>query len=276
MILRGLPLIFLCLTQLANATITVRWERIPLSVRLLVGQERVILLDRDVRVGVPAEAAPHLHVVSAGHTLYLRAAVPIAPTRLQLQEVGTGSLILLDVVADAPSAGEPPLEPIRLLTQSPEDSGAGSEHSKLNTTDSGAPMIATPIPVVLTRYAAQSLYAPLRTIERQPAIAAVGVNRPAQLDSLLPAEALRATALAGWRLRDYWVTAVKLTNLSRERITLDPRQLRGDFVAATFQHAYLEAAGSPNDTTVVYLVTRGHGLREALVPAGAPFLNGRP
>lgn len=275
MMLRALPLIFLCFAQLANATITLRWERIPLSVRLFVGQERVILLDRDVRVGVPAETAPHLQVVSAGRTLYIKAAAPIAPTRLQLEDMGTGSLILLDVAADVATAGEPPLEPVRLVTEPSAGDEDGSKDSKVNIEDPGAPAVVTPIPVVLTRYAAQSLYAPLRTIEPQPAIVAVAVNRSAQLTSLLPAQSLRATALAGWRLKDYWVTAVKLTNLGRERITLDPRHLRGDYAAATFQHGYLEQAGSPSDTTVVYLVTRGQGLQESLVPAASPFVRGR-
>lgn len=276
MMFRGLPVILLCLTQLAHATVTLRWERLPLHIRLIVGQERVILLDRDVRVGVPAETAPHLQVVSAGRTVYMKAATPIAAARLQLQDVGSGSLILLDVTADTATSDEPALEPVRLIVESPVGGDEDSKDSKPNIQGSGAAAIDTPIPVVLIRYAAQSLYAPLRTIEPLPAVAAITVNGHYRLDSLLPTQPVRATTLAGWRLKDYWVTAVKLTNLGHDRIALDPRHLQGDFVAATFQHAYLGEAGSPSDTTVVYLVTRGSGLREALLPATSPFLSGRP
>jgi hypothetical protein len=43
-------------------------------------------------------------------------------------------------------------------------------------------------------------------------------------------------------------------------------------VAATFQHPNLGPAGTvPSDTTVVYLVTRGHGLAESLLPALSPI-----
>ncbi|WP_407604367.1 DUF3438 family protein, partial [Pseudomonas aeruginosa] len=48
---------------------------------------------------------------------------------------------------------------------------------------------------------------------------------------------------------------------------LDPRVLQGDFLTATFQHESLGPRGSPEDTTVLYLVTRGHGLAQSLLPA---------
>jgi hypothetical protein len=47
---------------------------------------------------------------------------------------------------------------------------------------------------------------------------------------------VRALALASWRLEDQWVTAVRLTNTGAGWVTLDPRALQGDFLAATFQH----------------------------------------
>ena len=51
----------------------------------------------------------------------------------------------------------------------------------------------------------------------------------------------------------------------------DPRALQGNFVAATFQHPNLGPAGTASDTTVLYLVTRGHGLAESLLPALSPI-----
>jgi integrating conjugative element protein (TIGR03749 family) len=91
------------------------------------------------------------------------------------------------------------------------------------------------------------------------------------LDTLLPALPARAEALAAWRLEDQWVTAVRLTNTSARWVGLDPRALQGDFVAATFQHPDLGPAGDPQDTTVVYLVTRGRGLARSLLPAISPI-----
>lgn len=72
--------------------------------------------------------------------------------------------------------------------------------------------------------------------------------------------------MGAWRLDDLWVTAVKLRNTSSQPVALDPRELMGAFVTATFQHPYLGAKGDASDTTTVYLVTRGHGLAESVLP----------
>ncbi|RNK42321.1 TIGR03749 family integrating conjugative element protein, partial [Xanthomonas vasicola pv. vasculorum] len=36
---------------------------------------------------------------------------------------------------------------------------------------------------------------------------------------------------------------------------------------ATFQHEALDPRGTPEDTTVLYLVTRGRGITQSLLPA---------
>ena len=97
----------------------------------------------------------------------------------------------------------------------------------------------TPVPVVLTRYAAQMLYAPLRTVEPVDGVGQVRVKRQLDLTTLLPSLPITATALGAWRLDDYYVTAVKLQNASAQHLALDPRDLMGNFVAATFQHPHL-------------------------------------
>ncbi|MCY1562414.1 integrating conjugative element protein [compost metagenome] len=87
------------------------------------------------------------------------------------------------------------------------------------------------------------------------------------LRTLLPTRAVRLSALAAWRLEDHWVTAVKLVNTRGEWLDLDPRELQGDLLTATFQHNRLGPRGTPEDTTVVYLITRGRGLAQSLLPA---------
>jgi len=78
----------------SHAIEVMRWERLPLAVPLIVGQERVVFVERNVRVGVPASLGDRLRVQSAAGTVYLRANEPIEPTRLQLQDATTGELIL--------------------------------------------------------------------------------------------------------------------------------------------------------------------------------------
>lgn len=261
------------LSPTAQALEILRWERLPLAVSLHVDQERVVFIDRNVRVGVPASLNGRLRVQSAGGAIYLRASQPIEPTRLQLQDADTGALILLDIAAEPAQAGSSPLEPVRIV----ESEGAPTRYGDVATakTDSGkaqdaAPSPAvreTPIPVALTRFAAQSLYAPLRTVEPVPGITRVNLRRKLPLDTLLPTLPVHARAIAAWRLDDVWITAVRLSNASTRWLDLDPRALQGNFQTGTFQHSTLAPKGAPDDTTAVYLVTKGHGLAESLLPA---------
>ena len=255
-----------------------RWERLPLAVPLVVGQERVVFVDRNVRIGMPAGVGENLRVQSAGGAIYLRASKPIPSTRLQLQDVESGALILLDIAAEPAKAGQAALEPVRIVegeaTPAHYGEQAGTPPSTDDDTQGDTPASArtpthkreTPVTVVLTRYAAQNLYAPLRTVEPVAGIGRVNLRRDLALDTLLPTLPVRARALAAWRLEDQWVTAVRLTNTTARWLDLDPRALQGDFVAATFQHPTLGPAGQSSDTTVIYLVTRKHGLAESLAP----------
>jgi integrating conjugative element protein (TIGR03749 family) len=256
--------------SIAQATEILRWERLPLALPLVVDQERVVFVERNVRVGVPASLGNRLRVQSAAGAIYLLASEPIEPTRLQLQDADTGTVILLDIAAEPAQDGQPPLEPVRIIeavsATSPATASAADDGSA-----KPAPAPATPQPVILTRYAAQNLYAPLRTVEPVPGVTRATLRRDLPLDTLLPTLPVQAHALATWRLDNLWVSAVRLRNSAAHWLELDPRALQGHFLTATFQHSTLGPRGTPEDTTVVYLVTRGHGLAQALLPSIAPI-----
>lgn len=256
--------LLLLVTPLATAVEILRWERLPLAVPLQVGQERVVFIERNVRAGLPASLQGKLRVQSAGGALYLLANDAIAPSRLHLQDADDGTLILLDIAAEPAKDNEAPLEPVRIV-----------EAERATPRDKVGPSVTrpappTPLPVALTRYATQSLYAPLRTLEPVPGLGSVPLRDDLVLDTLIPELPLAYRALAAWRLEDLWVTAVRLRNTSSHWIELDPRRLQGDFIAATFQHPDLGPKGEATDTTVVYLVTRGHGLAGSLLPTISP------
>ncbi|KSQ24960.1 TIGR03749 family integrating conjugative element protein [Pseudomonas aeruginosa] len=256
----------------AHATEILRWERVPLAVPLVVGQERIVFVDRNVRIGVPGAVAGRLRVQSAAGAVYLLASEPIEPVRLQLQDADTGAVILLDIAAEPASDNQPPLEPVRIVEGPVADARQHADRADTNDDGTATPAPQqTPVPVVLTRYAAQSLYAPLRTVEAVPGIARANLRRELALDTLLPSLPVQAQALAAWRLDDLWVSAVRLRNTAARWLDLDPRALQGNFATATFQHSTLGPAGTPEDTTVVYLVTRGYGLAQALLPVIAPI-----
>ncbi len=274
-VLTLLGLLAVAAAPAVQAVEILRWERMPLAVPLKVGHERIVFIDRNVRVGVPAGVGERLRVQSAGGAVYLRASEPIEPTRLQLQDADTGALILLDIAAEPAKDGEAELEPVRIVEGNSTPARYGDQPGDDNEAPARAQDQAgaraarreTPVSVVLTRFAAQNLYAPLRTVEPLPSVMRVNLRRDLDLGTLMPTLPVRAVALASWRLEDQWVTAVRLTNSSSGWITLDPRVLQGDFLAATFQHEALGPRGTPEDTTVLYLVTRGRGLAQSLLPA---------
>lgn len=253
--------------SIAQATEILRWERLPLALPLVVDQERVVFVERNVRVGVPASLGNRLRVQSAAGAIYLLASEPIEPTRLQLQDADTGTVILLDIAAEQAEDGQPPLEPLRIIEAA---STAAVSAADDGSAAAAPPVRATPQPVILTRFAAQNLYAPLRTVEPVSGVVRVTLRRDLALDTLLPTLPVQAHALVAWRLDNLWVSAVHLRNSAAHWLELDPRALQGHFLTATFQHSTLGPSGTPEDTTVVYLVTRGHGLAQALLPTIAP------
>jgi len=264
------PLFLLCLAIPAKAVLLMQWERLPLAIPLIVGQERVIFVDRNVRVGLPGSLSGKLRVQTTNGTVYLLAKEPIDPVRLQLQDAETGELILIDIAATQATEEGEQLEPVRIVAGDNPSHRYGTLTAPAepeNTLSTDQPRRETPVPVVLTRYAAQSLYAPLRTVEPVRGISRVNLRRNLDFSLLMPALPVTATPTAAWCLEDFYVTAVKLQNTAAAVIALDPRQLQGDFATATFQHPYLGPAGQPSDTTMLYLVTRKRTLTDSLLPS---------
>ncbi|MDR2015201.1 MAG: TIGR03749 family integrating conjugative element protein [Azoarcus sp.] len=258
----------------AQAVELLRWERLPLPVSLHVGEERVVFVEREMRVGVPAHLKDRLRVQSANGAIYLRAAETFPPIRVQLQDAASGAFVLLDITAFERD-GETPLEPVRIVFDPPRTDAA--QKGELPAQPSA--VRDTPVPILLTRFAAQNLYAPLRAIEPVAGIARVNVRSSIDLGTLLPFSPIACRALAAWRLEGYQVTAILVRNTSPRAVRLDARDLQGKFVAATLQHLILGLRGDATDTTALYLVTRGRGLAESLLPAaGLPGANpaGRP
>jgi len=259
--------VFALLSNPAHAVEILSWQRLPLAIDLAVGQERVIFLDKNVQVGMESHLVGKLRVQSAGGALYLLAHEAIEPSRLQVKVVESGELILLDIATRSGKAAPLALEPVRIIDALAEQEALAKAEEKAQQ---AAQHLTIPAPIALTRLAAQSLYAPLRTVEPLPGAMPVSLNHlPSPLPSLLPTRPLQATPLLAFKLGQWHVTAVQLVNQSPHSVALDPRELVGRFYAATFQHSWLGEAGTPLDTTVVYLVTEHGSLEKHLLPLAA-------
>lgn len=242
----------------ARADELMKWERVPLQIPLKTGAERVIFADKNVRVGFPPALNGKLRVQSTGGAVYLKADSDFPATRLQLQDMESGEVILLDVRA----AGTGPTEPVKIIYSgdvSTADSAAPASDADAGKQPARRKKVSykAPIPVLLTRYAAQNLYAPVRTVEGVPGIHPVNPHLPSRITTLYPSAPVTVSPVAGWGVAGRTVVALRVRNDSSQKIVLDPRELQGQFVTATFQHRWLGAAGTPEDTTTLYLVTAG-------------------
>lgn len=252
----------LLLSQNLLAVELVQWERLPIAVPLVKGEERIIFLDKNVRVGVSSQLANTLRVQSAAGALYLLANDEIEPTRLQVQDVETSEIILLDI-ATVPSTGTV-LEPIRILSEGDASIARSDEEGKA-IADKQTQALKIPAPIALTRYASQMMYAPLRTVEPVSGITQVPIKVTGDDLPILPTYPVKAKALTAFKMGSYTVTAVKLQNTQRSTLQLDPRDIQGHFYSATFQHNWLGTRGTAEDTTIAYLVTRNGGIENALL-----------
>ncbi|MGP3049488.1 TIGR03749 family integrating conjugative element protein [Serratia ureilytica] len=262
-----LPLAATFIVPVTQAEELMKWERIPLQIPLAVGKERVLFAEKNVRVGFPPALNGKLRVQSSGGAVYLKADAAFPPTRLQLQDVENGEVILLDVTASDKGSAEP----VRIVysgdvtsvSSSNDTPAASGGNNAAPGADNGTQAkrkkvkYNAPLPVVLTRYAAQSLYGPVRTVEAVPGIHPVNPHLPKRITTLYPSEPVTITPLGGWGIGSRNVVALKVQNTVSRKITLDPRVLQGQFVTATFQHRYLGPVGTPEDTTTLYLVTAG-------------------
>lgn len=221
----------------------IAWTKTPIAIELAVGTERLVHFPGSIKVGVPPQLQGVVRVQSIAGTAYLLANQPFASTRVIVRAVGEGQVYLLDLSANATSASNAPVE--IFLPDEARSAGSDAESESQAFPQYGY--------VTLTRFAAQQLYAPARLLEELPGVVRVPVKREAV--GLVRGDRVEAVPLIAWRAGDLYVTAVKLTNKTARPQTLDPRTLRGSWLAASFQHNRLHAAGSEADLTVVYLIS---------------------
>ncbi|MBC42233.1 MAG: TIGR03749 family integrating conjugative element protein [Pusillimonas sp.] len=225
------------------------WNKAPIAIPLVVGEERLVHFPDSVSIGLPQSLTPLLRSQSINGTLYLLARQPFEATRVMVRSEIDGPIYVLDISAAPGGAESRSLPDVQVLLQSPQKppQDAGADQS---TSDNRSQPLGY---AALTRFAAQQLYAPTRLIPNQPGVVAMPVN--AEPVDLVYGGKIEAVPVAAWKAGLRYVTAVKLTNRTQSSVVLDPRELRGSWLAATFQHNRLLPAGSEADTTAAYLVS---------------------
>jgi integrating conjugative element protein (TIGR03749 family) len=226
------------------------WTKVPLAITLPVGRERLVSFPVPVRAGLPPELGPEvLRTQIVGDTVYWTALKPFAAQRVQIQATESGNVYLVDLAASQDAAALP-----HIAVSLPETPATATDAAGPKTAPPPPPPPRTPDYATLIRLAAQQLYGPARLrrvpegVHRAPVTGGTGRR-------LVRGGAVEATPLAAWRAGGLYLTAVQLRNRTYDPIDLDPRRLRGRWLAAAFQHGRLAGWGDLRDTTAVYLIS---------------------
>lgn len=157
-------------------------------------------MDRSVWVDYLTMLGGKLHIQNSSGTLYPLASQPFAATRLQLQDAKNDELVLLDI---STNKGEYIRKPVYII------------HEEKRTSDTKPNVVprslsSTPLLVVLTRYATQMLYAPLRTVEPSPDVQLESMRLTKTIATLLPALPISTMPIGSWKLDLYHLAATRL------------------------------------------------------------------
>ena len=229
------------------------WDKVPLSITLPVGKERLVTFPADVRVGIPGLLGTKLRTQSNQGTVYWKANAAFDSQRIEVRETQSHRIYLLDLKASKEAASVTPIEVIDKQASTDQTSNDQTDKTT-STTNAQAKAFRQLGYIDLTRFAAQQLYAPARLLKPSSQIHRVSVARHSTTH-LIRGQQVNATPVASWQSGSLYVTAVELKNTSKSFITLDPRHLRGGWRAATFHHSRLHPAGSESDTSAVYLIS---------------------
>ncbi len=233
-----------------------RWSGTPIPLALPLGVDRVVRFPGDVRVGPPGKLTERLQVTSADGAVYFRALAAFEPTLVLVQETeARGRTFSFQLRAEDGAS----TTPVEILTPR-EDPRDGSAPVEGSLDAEVAPPPKQYGYVALTRFAAQQLYAPERLLRALEGVYRVPLPDRGTVALIRTGAVLgevEATPLASWADETgLYLTAVRLRNRSHRALILDPRTaLRGEWLAATFQHARLFPAGHEADTSAVYLIS---------------------
>ncbi len=224
------------------------WNGRPLSIELRPGRERIVFFPGRVRVRIPSALSQLLRTQIIHEAVYWTALDHFDTQRIVVHQEappgGTRARLYLVDLAATPKGAATPLR-VRVV-----DEDAQEQRFEARA------LPANPPEMILTRFAAQRLYAPQRLLPKNEAIRRLPVHALGEDFPLLRGVLLRWRMLASWRGYGLHLTALQLENQTRQRLVLDARRLRGNWRAVTFHHRELHPADSPGDSTVAYLVSR--------------------
>lgn len=227
------------------------WDRTPINVVLGIQHERMITFPGPINIHNtnPQLSNDKLSMLNNNGTLYLTAKKFFQPIRLAITLTSTGEVVLLDISA-APNGQSTPLN--ILVAQSENTNPSINNSSSASIPDQSMTAIHY---ITLMRYASSHLYAPERLVRESNRITRAPMYTQKSV-TFIAGSSLIAMPLISWQGGNLYITAVLLKNTAAHSVTINPDQVQGQWLAASFYpNRTLTASGTLNDRTTLFLIS---------------------
>ncbi|MCR6651427.1 MAG: TIGR03749 family integrating conjugative element protein [Cellvibrionaceae bacterium] len=227
------------------------WDELPIPLHLRVGHEVRIIFPTAVDLQVPVAIATRLQSLAPNPSMvYWKPLEDFETARVIASSLDGKAMYVLDLSASQHGLADNVMieDPTRVL----------EEQASMPAPAATAPL-ADPREIILTRYASQTLYAPTRLMPSIPDIMpleapSLPVDFPLMRSS--SGEHYRVEVVAQWLGYERYITAVLVANLSPFPVPVKMENVRGNFSHATAQHLSLGPAGTLEDRTTIYLISK--------------------
>jgi integrating conjugative element protein (TIGR03749 family) len=238
-------------TVSASADTKKVWEQLPIPVHLRVGHEVRVIFPTAVDLQVPVAIATRLQSLAPNPAMvYWKPLEDFETARVIATSLDGKALYILDLSASQNGLTDNLVieDPTRVL-----------EEQSSMPAPVATPPLTDPREIILTRYASQTLYAPTRLMPSNPDITPLEApSLPADFPLIRSTfgEDYRVEVVAQWLGYERYITAVLLANLSPFPVPVKMENVRGNFSHATPQHLSLGPAGTLEDRTTIYLISK--------------------
>lgn len=229
----------------------------PISITLTVDQEqRVSFPDTQIVWGDVEKTKGLLTTDIINNEVYFTPSKNFKPARVLIGEEGKSKIYLLNISASYKKQGHRRMivvdgdDPYSKESQKKKE----KEQATLVPALQGKSKTPTTGYASLFKYAAREVYAPDRLRGGISGVHKTAIDRR-EVFHLLRRNEVRTLPIAAWRTGSLYVTALSVRNNRANRVSLDPRELRGHWKAILFHHGQLMPKGQVGDNTTLYLIS---------------------
>lgn len=239
----------------------IHYNNEPVTVHLILGEERTIQFGDHVQVGVTKgqQVKQLFRVQSAQGAVFIKPYKEFDKQRVTIKRITDGRVILIDFVSNKAAEEAEALEKVRILL---DTDNVVSEPQVMSVPD-----LTIVTPVDLTRYASQRLYGPSRLQQDVKGIteASIGIKSSIRLFKGENKYKTYSKPVISYQGGGYYLSGIHIKNISEDSVQLNYLDLNLPFTHATFQHHMLSSNGTPGDSTVLYLIA-DKPLKDTLYP----------